>query len=287
VIPGARAGALALAAAAGLAAACSHAEPRPGAEQLAERQRMAGETARRYDDPRTAASLYGRASRNAAAVDRPHLAADAACREGIALLSAGDLARAERTFADAALLARDAGDPALAARALLGVARARRLSGAGDVAAPLREAAGLAREGKDRTAEALAEVGLGALASAAAEARERYATAERLAGNEPAVAGPLRLNRARLDEREGRAAEARAGYRAAIAPLSTADDRLGLLAALRAAARHADGDPAAAAEAADLHRRAALVADGLGRAEVTAAERRAADAAAARPTGAP
>ena len=286
MIPGARAGALALAAAAGLAAACSHAEPRPGAEQLAERQRMAGETARRYDDPRTAASLYGRASRNAAAVDRPHLAADAACREGIALLSAGDLARAERTFADAALLARDAGDPALAARALLGVARARRLSGAGDVAAPLRDAAGLAREGKDRTAEALAEVGLGALAPAA-EARERYATAERLAGEEPAVAGPLRLNRARLDEKEGRAADARAGYRAAIAPLATADDRLGLLAALRAAARHADGDPAAATEAADLHRRAALVADGLGRAEVAAAERRAADAAAARPAGAP
>jgi hypothetical protein len=271
----------ALALAAGLAAGCSHAEQKPGAEQLAVRQRSAGETARRYDDPRTAASLYGRASRSAAAVDRPRLAADAACREGIALLAAGDAPRAERTFSEAALLARDARDPALAARALLGVARARRVSGEGDVAAPLREAAGLAREGKDRTAEALAEVGLGALAPAV-EARERYAAAERLAGDEPEVAGPLRLNRARLDEKEGRVAEARAGYRAAIAPLSTADDRIGLLAALRAAARHADGDPAAPAEAADLHRRAALVADGLGRAEVAEAERRAADAAAAR-----
>ena len=96
------------------------------------------------------------------------------------------------------------------------------------------------------------------------------------------MAGPLRLNRARLDEREGRAAEARAGYRAALGPLSTSDDRIGLLAALRAAARLADGDAASRAEAADLHRRAALVADGLGREEIAAAERRAAELAAAR-----
>ena len=266
------AAALALAALAG----CSHPEPRPGGEQLALRQRSAGVTATRYDDPKTAASLYGRAARNAAAVDRPRLAADAACREGVALLAAREPRRAERAFAEAATLARDAGDPGLAARALLGVARARRISGEGDAAGPLREALALAREGKDPTAEALAHVGLGALAPPA-EARERYAAAERLAGDAPEVAGPLRLNRARLDEREGRVAEARAGYRAAIAPLSTADDRLGLLAALRAAARHADADPTSAAEAADLHRRAALVADGLGRAEIAAAERRAAD----------
>jgi hypothetical protein len=266
---------------AALSAGCAARAPQPTAEQLALRQRAAGETARRHDDPGTAASLYRRASRNAAAVDRPRLAADAACREGIARLAAGDAPRAEEAFARAAPLARDAGDPALAARALLGVARARSVAGAADVAPPLREALALAREGKDPVAEALAEVGLGALA-APAEARERYAAAERLAGDEPAVAGPLRLNRARLDEREGRAAEARAGYRAAVAPLSVADDRVGLLAALRAAARHADGDPAAAAEAADLHRRAALVADGLGRADVAAAERRAAEAAAKR-----
>jgi hypothetical protein len=256
-------------------AGCAAREQRPGGEQLAIRQRSAGETARRYDDPRTAASLYGRASRNAAAVDRPLLAADAACREGIALLASGEPRRAEDAFAHGASLARDAGDPALAARGLLGVARARQASGEGDVARPLREALGLARAGKDPTAEALAELGLGALA-APAEARERYAAAERLAGDAPEVAGPLRLNRARLDEKEGRLADARAGYRAALLPLSTADDRIGLLAALRAAARHADGDPASSAEAADLHRRAALVADGLGRAEVAATERRAA-----------
>jgi tetratricopeptide (TPR) repeat protein len=272
----------ALALAAGLAAAtgCASREQRPTAEQLAIRQRSAGETARRYDDPRTAASLYGRASRSAAAVDRPRLAADAACREGLALLAAGDPRKAEAAFARAAPLARDAGDPALAARALLGLARARSVEGDGaDVAAPLREALALAREGKDPVAEALAELGLGALAPPA-EARARYAAAEKLAGDAPAVAGPLRLNRARLDEKEGRAADARAGYRAAIGPLSTADDRVGLLAALRAAARHADGDGAASGEAADLHRRAALVADGLGRTEVAAAERRAAEVSA-------
>lgn len=266
--------ALALAAAAG----CAAREQKPGGEQLAIRQRAAGETARRYDDPRTAASLYGRASRSAAAVDRPRLAADAGCREGIALLAEGDPRRAEVAFARAAPLARDAGDPALAARALLGLARSRSVLGEGDVAGPLHEAVTLAREGKDPVAEALAEVGLGALASGAA-ARERFAAAERLAGDAPAVAGPLHLNRARLEEKEGRAAAARDGYRAAIAPLSASDDRVGLLAALRAAARLADGDPASADEAGDLHRRAALVADGLGRADLAVVERRAAEAA--------
>jgi hypothetical protein len=256
---------------------CASREPRrPAGEQLAVRQRSAGETARRYDDPRTAASLYGRASRSAAAVDRPRLAADAAFRQGLALLAAGDPPRAADAFSRAAPLARDAGDPGLAARALLGLARARSAGAEGDVAAPLRDALALAGEARDPVAEALAQLGLGVLAPPA-EARERYAAAEKLAGETPAVAGPLRLNRARLDEKEGRASEAREGYRAAIAPLSAADDRVGLLAALRAAARHADADPAGAAEAAELHRRAALVADGLGRAEVAAAERRAAD----------
>ncbi len=271
--------AAALLAALGMAA-CAR-ERRPGAEELAVRQRMAGETARRYDDPKTAAALYGRAARNAAAVDRPRLAADAACREGIALLATGEPGRAETSFVQAAALARDAGDPALAARALLGLARARRVGAGGDVAGPLSEARALAREGDDRTAEALAEVGLGALASPA-DARERYAAAEKLAGDAPEVAGPLRLNRARLDEREGRAAEAREGYHAAIGPLSKADDRVGLLAALQGAARLAGGDPTRSSEAADLHRRAAAVADGLGRDEVAKAERRAADGAAAR-----
>jgi hypothetical protein len=260
---------------------CAAREKRPGAEELAIRQRGAAETARRYDDQRTAASLYERASRNAAAVDRPALAADAACREGIAHLASGAPRRAEESFARAATLARDAGDRSLGARAQLGIARARRMAGEGDVPGPLREARSLAREAGDRTAEALAEVGLGAVAPPA-EARERFAAAERLGGDAPEVAGPLALNRARLDEREGRIAEAGAGYRAAVAPLSRADDRVGLLAALRSAARLADGDPAAAAEAGELHRRAALVADGLGQEEVARAERRAADEAGAR-----
>jgi tetratricopeptide (TPR) repeat protein len=262
-----------------LALACGGRPRHPGAEELALRQRAAGETARRYDDPRTAALLYGRASANAAAVDRGALAGDAACREGIALLAAGQPRRAEEAFLRAVSLARDAQDPGLAARACLGVARARQASGQGDVAAPLRDASTLAREAGDRTAAALAEVGLGAL-SPAAEARAHYAEAERLAGAEPPVAGPLRLNLARLDEREGRAAEARAGYRSAIGPLADADDRVGLLAALQGAARLAGADPASAAEAAELHRRAAAVADGLGRDAVARAERAAAGSAA-------
>jgi hypothetical protein len=262
-------------------AACSSREKRPSAEELALRQRNAAETARRYDDQRTAASLYARSSRSAAAIDRPRLAADAACREGIALLAAGEPRPAEASFVRAATLAGDAGEKGLTARALLGVARARRISGEGDVPGPLREARGLAREADDRIAEALAEVGLGAVAPPA-EARERYAAAERLAGDAPEVAGPLRLNRARLDEREGRAAEARAGYRASLAPLSLSDDRPGLLVALQAAARLAEADPAGAAEAGELHRRAALVADGLRRDDVAKEERRAAEVATAR-----
>jgi hypothetical protein len=267
------AGARAAAALAALAlAGCSTPEKRPGAEELAVRQRTAGETARRYDDPRTAAALYGRASRNAAAVDRPALAADAACREGLALLALGEAERAEGALSRAATLARDAGEPALAARALLGLARARRVAGTADVGGVLAEARALARDGGDRTAEALAEVGLGALA-APGDARARFAAAESLAGEAAEVAGPLRLNLARLDEREGRSGEALAGYRAALAPLAEADDRIGLLAALRAAARLSADDPAAAAE---LHRRAAAVADGLGLADLAALERRAA-----------
>lgn len=258
-----------------LSAACAG-EQRPAAEELAVRQRLAGETARRYDDPKTAAALFGRASRNASAVDRPRLAADAGCREGLALLAAGEPGRAAVAFASAAALARDAGDPALTARALLGLARARRFGAGGDVAGPLLEARTRAREGKDRTAEALAEVGLGALAPPG-EARDRYAAAEQLAGDAPEVEGALRLNRARLDEKEGRAADARAGYRAAIPALAAADDRVGLLAALQAAGRLAAGDPATREEAAELHRRAAAVAEGLGREEVARAERTAAE----------
>ncbi len=82
------------------------------------------------------------------------------------------------------------------------------------------------------------------------------------------MAGLLWLARARLAEREGDPAAARAAWRAALGPLSAADDRPALLHALRAAARLADADPAGAEEAAALHRRAAGVAAGLGRAAV-------------------
>jgi len=255
--------------------ACSAAPRPPPAEQLAIRQRAAGETARRYDDPHTAAAVFGRGARTAAAGDRAALAADLKVREGLALLSAGDAPGALAALEQAAALARGAGDASLEARAWLGLARARQVAGVEGVAAALGEALAHARAGEDRTAEALAEVGLGALAPPA-EARLRFAAAARLAGGAPEVAGPLLLNRARLDEREGALAAARAGYRAALAPLAAADDRPGLLAALSGAARLADADPAAATEAADLHRRAAAVAAGLGRREVAEREEAAA-----------
>lgn len=293
--------ALLAAAVASLGAGCASTPRPPPAEQLALRQRSAAATAQRYDDPRTAASLYARASRTAASGDQPGLAADAACRHGLALLAAGDAAGALGPLARAAELARGAGDPSLAARAWLGLARARQAllaGGAGGGAAgpanpavpaegaglagveeALREARSLAAEGKDATAEALAEVGLGALAPPA-EARGHFAAAARLAGGAPEVAGPLALNRARLAERQGDLTAARASYRAALAPLAAADDRPGLLVALRAAARLAEADPAARAEAADLHRRASAVAAGLGRRVVAEEEAAAARAAA-------
>ncbi len=300
-----RRGLLAAAALAGLGAGCASAPQPPPAELLALRQRSAAATAQRHDDPRTAASLYARASRTAASGDQPALAADAACRHGLALLSAGDAAGALGPLARAAELARGAGEPALAARAWLGLARARQAllagaaggavspgaapdrggsAGAGPagVAEALREARALAAEGKDATAEALAEVGLGAL-SPPIEARVHFAAAARLAGAAPEVAGPLALNRARLAEREGDLAAARLGYRAALAPLAEADDRPGLLVALRAAARLADADPAGRGEAADLHRRASAVAAGLGRRMVAEEESAAAAKAAAGP----
>jgi hypothetical protein len=234
------------------------------AEQLARSQRAGGETASRFDDPRTAASLYGRAARTAAEGDQPHLAADAACREGLARLAAGEPARALAPLARAATLARDAGDRPLAARALLGLARARQAAGELGVAEALGEARALAAEA-DPIAAALAEVGLGALAEAPTEAEARFAAAQRLAGDAPEVAGPLSLNRARRAERAGDAAAARSFYRAALGPLGATGDRLALLSALRAAARLADQDPAGAAEGAALRRRAEDVAAGLGR----------------------
>ena len=132
----------------------------------------------------------------------------------------GSRAGAEPAFAQAAALARDAGDPALAARALLGLARARRVAGEGDVARPAPRGARARAGGEGPRPPRRSPRWASARSPPAREARERYAAAEQLAGDAPEVAGPLRLNRARLDEREGRAAEARAGYRAAIGPLS-------------------------------------------------------------------
>jgi len=261
-----RAPATGLAAAAALAlglAGCAAPRLSP-VEQLARSQRAGGETASRFDDPTTAATLYGRAARTAAEGDRPRLAADAACREGLARLAAGEASRALAPLARAAALARDAGDRPLAARAQLGLARARQAAGLPGVAEALGEARTLAGDA-DPVAAALAEVGLGALAATPADAEVRFTAAQRLAGESPEVAGPLALNRARRAERAGDPAAARAAYLAALGPLGNTGDRRALLSALRAAARLADQDPTGAAEAAALRRRADEVAAGLAR----------------------
>lgn len=253
-----------------LLSGCAAGPRPPPAEHLAHRQRSSGEVARRFDDPRTAAVFFGRAARTAARGDHPALAADAACREGLARLAAGEAASAIEPLERSAVLAEGSGDRALAARAWLGLARARQALGRDGVAEALERARALARAGEDPLAEALAELGLGVLASPE-EARRRFAEAERLAGGEPAVAGPLSLNRARRAERAGEATAALSLYRAALEPLSRSDDRPALLVALSGAARLADrtGDLAAGA---DLRRRAEAVAHGLGLAAPPAAE---------------
>jgi tetratricopeptide (TPR) repeat protein len=234
----------------------------PPAEHLALRQRSSGSIARGFDDPRTAAVFFGRAARTAAQGDRAGLAADAACREGLARIAAGDAASAIEPLERAAAQAEGAGDPALAARAWLGLARARQALGQDGVAGALERAGALARAGADPVAAALAELGLGALASPE-EAPRRFDEAGRLAGADPAVAGPLALNRARRAERAGQPAAALALYRAALEPLARSDDRPALYLALSSAARLADeaGERAAGA---DLRRRAEAVARGLG-----------------------
>jgi tetratricopeptide (TPR) repeat protein len=264
------------AAAAAVALGCASTPRLSPSEQLALRQRDAAETARRHDDPRTAATLYGHASETAAAGDRPALAADAAYRQGLALLASGAATQALEPLERSARQARALGDRGLAARALLALARARWTSGQGDVDAALGEARGLAAQAGDGAAEALAELGLGARAATPAQARAHYDAAASRGGSVPEVAGPLWLNRGRLAEREGDPASARRAYGQAIGPLSFVDDRPGLLAALAAAARLAELDPASGAEAAGLHRRAAAVASGLGQAEVARAEEAAA-----------
>lgn len=259
-----------------LAACASAPRKEPPFVEQARVQRATGDGAHDLGDPSAGAHAYARALASARAADDQRLAADVGYRLGLALLAAGDPVAAASELEDAARVARRAGDPGLAARALLGLARARDVVG-GDPRPALREALALAAEAGDATPAALAHVGLGA-AGPAAEAAAHYDEADRLAGRAPAVAAPLALNRARLAEKAGDAARAGARYRAAADAYRALDDALGLHLALAGAARGADrsGPPA---DAADLHRRAASAALAAGLRSAAVKELRAAAAA--------
>jgi hypothetical protein len=265
---------VAVALVAAVAVACSSAPRRdPSAVAQARLLLASGDEARAVGDPAGAARAYARALSSARAGDDRALAADLGYRLGVALLAAGDAREAAVQLEDSARTAASVGEPRLAARALLALGRARQDAGAGDAA--VAEALGRAllagRQARDPAAEALAHVGLAAVAEEA-EAGSHLDEAARLAGEWPAVAAPLALNRARRAEK---AADAGAGglYRQAAERYRLLEDAAGLHEALAGAARAADreGDPR---EAAGLHRRAADAAVRSGAMEAAVAELR-------------
>lgn len=228
-------------------------------------------------DPAAAAYAYARALAAARAADDRKTAADSGYRLGAALLAAGQPVEAAVQLEDAAAVALRIGDRALAARALLALGRARQDARAGDLRGALETAFTLAQEANEPSLAALAQLGLGA-SGPEGEAEDRYARAERLAGRDPAVAGPLALNRARLAERRGDLPTAGPLFLAAAETYRNLEDSTGLYLALSGAARAADAAERAAA-AADLHRRAADAAVFAGRSEQGVLELRAAAAA--------
>jgi hypothetical protein len=263
-----------------LLAACSSFQRPPPAVERATVHRATGDEARAMGDPAAAAYAYSRALAAARAADDRETAADAGYRLGAALLAAGQPAEAAVQLADAAAVALRIGARAMAARAMLALARARQDARAGDVRAALESALGLAEEAGEPSLAALAQLGLGA-SGPQPEAEGRYARAEQLGGKDPAVAGPLALNRARLAERRGELAAAGPLFLASAEQYRNLEDSAGLCLALSGAARAADAEPGAerAAAAADLHRRAADAAVFAGRAALGAAELRLAAAA--------
>jgi tetratricopeptide (TPR) repeat protein len=269
-----------LALGAALLAACAS-TPRPSpALERASVHRATGDEARAMGDPAAAAYAYARALAAARAADDRKGAADAGYRLGTALLAAGQPAEAAIQLQDAGAVALRSADEPLAARAMLALARARQESRAGDVREALEGALALAERANQPVLAALAQLGLGA-SGPEGEAERRYAAADRLAGADPAVAGPLALNRARLAERRGDLAAAGPLFLAAAAQYRDQEDpdSVGLYLALSGAARAADADAGGARAAADLHRRAADAAVFAGRTEQAVAElRRAADA---------
>jgi hypothetical protein len=267
-----------LLAAAALAGACSSTPRPPPAVERTAVHRATGDEARAMGEPASAAYAYARALAAARAADDRKAVADAGYRLGAALVAAGQPVEAAVQLEDAAATARRIGDRALAARALLALARARQDARAGDVRGALEEALSLAVEAGEPTLGALAQLGLGA-SGPVAEAEGRYAKAEALAGRDPKVAGPLALNRARLAERRGDLRGAGPLFLAAAEAYRGLEDETGLWLALSGAARAADAEAGDARGAADLHRRAADAALFAGRTEAAAAELRLAAAA--------
>ncbi|HSN16501.1 MAG TPA: hypothetical protein VLT61_17845 [Anaeromyxobacteraceae bacterium] len=260
-----------------LLAACSSAPRPPPAVERASVHRASGDEARSMGDPAAAAHAYARALAAARAADDRKTAADSGYRLGTALLAAGQPVEAALQLEDAAAVALRIGDKALGARALLALGRARQDARAGDLRGALEAALTLAQEANVPSLAALAQLGLGA-SGPEAEAEGRYARAERLAGSDPAVAGPLALNRARLAERRGDLPTAGPLFLSAAETYRNLEDSTGLYLALSGAARAADA-AAHAAAAADLHRRAADAAVFAGRSEQGVQELRAAAAA--------
>lgn len=247
-------------------AACGSTPRPPPAVERATVHRASGDEARSMGDPAAAAYAYSRALAAARAADDRKTAADAGYRLGTALLAAGSPVEAAVQLEDAAAVALRIQDRAMAARALLALGRARQEARAGDVRAALESALALAEQAGEPSLAALAHLGLGA-SGPDGEADGRYARAEQLAGRDPAVAGPLALNRARRAERRGDLRAAGPLFMAAAEQYRNLEDAAGLYLALSGAARAADGEGGAerAAVAADLHRRAADAAVFAGR----------------------
>ncbi|HSM94285.1 MAG TPA: hypothetical protein VLT47_15530, partial [Anaeromyxobacteraceae bacterium] len=108
-----------------LLAACSSAQRPPPAVERATVHRASGDEARAMGDPAAAAYAYARALAAARAADDRRTAADVGYRLGTALLAAGQPVEAAIQLEDASAVALRIGDPPLAARALLALARAR------------------------------------------------------------------------------------------------------------------------------------------------------------------
>ncbi len=257
-----------------LLAACSGARPQPAAVERARAERDTGDASLRLDAPASAARAYARGLEAARSGDEDALAADLAYRLGLAHLAAGDAAAALAALDGSVQRAERSGARDLLTRALL--ARARVGTGS-RIHSDLQRALTLAREDGDQALAALALIGQAAHASDAQAETVLLAEAAKAAGGRPEIDGPIALIRARRDE-SSRPDSARTAFQQAADAFRAGGDRAGLLAALSGLARIATAT-GAWPESAAYHRRAAEVAEAMGRAADAAAHRRQADAA--------